>query len=66
MLCSLLALSATALFAAEASAQSNSLKQVMPALRRAQILATAKALFAPEVKKSIKVGRVENPFGSVK
>ena len=50
---------AVGLFAADSGPTT---RQVMPARRRAQILATAKALFNPEVKKSIKIGRVENPF----
>lgn len=36
--------------------------QVMPAKQRQQIVVTAKALFEPEVKNSIKIGRVSSPF----
>lgn len=36
--------------------------QVMPAKQRLQIVTTAKALFEPEVKNSIKIGRVSSPF----
>ena len=37
-------------------------KEVMPAYRRTQILATAKALFEPQIRKSLKIGRVSSPF----
>ena len=39
-------------------------KEVMPARKRAEIVATAKALFEPQVKNSIKVGRVNSPFSA--
>lgn len=39
-------------------------KQVMPRERRARIVATAKALFEPQVKNSLKVGKVNSPFSS--
>ncbi len=38
--------------------------QVMPAKRRTQIVATAKSLFEPEVKNSVKVGKVKSPFSA--
>ncbi len=36
--------------------------QVMPAKQRQQIVMTAKALFEPQVKNSIKIGKVSSPF----
>lgn len=40
-------------------------KQVMPAKKRAEIVATAKALFEPRVQNSLKIGRVSSPFAPI-
>lgn len=37
-------------------------EQVMPAKQRTQIVTTAKALFEPQVRNSIKIGKVSSPF----
>lgn len=59
-------LSPLALLAADAppavATASNANKQVMPAKKRAEIVATAQALFEPQVKNSVKIGRVSSPF----
>jgi hypothetical protein len=39
-------------------------KQVMSARERARIVSTAKALFEPQVKNSLKIGRVQSPFSA--
>ncbi len=40
-------------------------RQVMLAKRRTEIIVTAKALFEPQVRNSLKVGKVESPFAGV-
>jgi hypothetical protein len=57
-------LMAAAVFAQATPPTKSSASQVMPAKRRQQIVSTARALFEPEVKNSLKVGRVKSPFSS--
>jgi len=58
ILLALLTLLACAGYAAE--------KQVMAASKRRQILEVARAIFQPEVKTSVKIGKVNSPFSVVK
>ena len=52
------------LIGARAFAESDEIRHVMPAKQREKIVALAQALFEPQIKNSVKVGRISSPFSA--
>ena len=54
----------TALLGVYGFLHAEEVKRVMPAKQRAKIVALAQSIFEPQIKNSVKVGRVSSPFSA--
>ena len=52
------------LFFLSSALQADDATQVMPAKQRAKIVALAQSIFDPQIKTSVKIGKVSSPFSA--